>query len=232
MSSPTPPSKSAALNAPIDPVKWIEGMTLDELDAVLYGSTLLVPDNLRFRLPKSAGGGVRLDPVLIRAPGMRDLVGAKNDAIRFVAREFKNPEIKMMDDAIRAVGRTYFEQLDNYAIAARCTHERSKPGEGDDLPQQFMLYELFMATYLPDVADDILDHMAIIKKVVSPRFGSLSEGRFWEVCGAIATKGNLSPLGDMSEDMWQGYLLETSTRLWQLRTQSSSFTSTKTSTPE
>jgi len=229
---PSPPPASPRNDPPIDPVRWVEGRTLDELDAIAYGATILVPDQLRFRLPKSAGGGVRNDPVLIRVPGIHDLVAARRDAIDYVRRAFKNPDILTMDDAVKAVGHTYFQQIDNYAIVALCTHERAQPGAGDELPQQFMLLDLFFKTYLGDVIEDVLDHMGLLKKIISPRFQKLTEGLFWDVCAAIATKGNLSPLGDMSEDTWQGYLVETSTRLWALRTQSFSSSSSKTSMPE
>lgn len=215
MSNPSPPKPKPT--APVDPVKWIEGKTLAELEGVLYGTTILVPDALRFRLPD---GSIRHDPVLIRVPGIPDLMQARFDAIAYIAKLAKNPAITDMKAAVEAVGQTYFQQIDSYAICAICTHERTTPGDGYDLPPRFMLLDLFLCTYLGDVIEDLLDHMGLLKKMIAPRLEHLTEAQFWEVCGAIATKGNLSPLGDMREDTWQGFLVDACARLWPHRTPS------------
>lgn len=211
-----PVQSSKQQDPPVDPVSWIDGRSLDELEFSVVGGQILARDEIRYRALK---GQMKKEPVLIRAPLMPDLVSAKIDAIRFVAKQASNPEITTMDAAVAVVGRSYFEQLDNYGIVARCTHEHESCG--DEMPPQYKLFELLLADHPPMVIDDLLEHMALLKKFSNPRLIKLSEADFWRACGAIATKGNISPLGDMSEDTWHAFIVETCARLWLHRTPSS-----------
>lgn len=190
-------------------LRWLEGQSIADLEAVRIGRHLLFPDVMVFH---ETDGSPREDRILIRVPTPDDKIAARIDAILYVRGKVPSAlktslKVETVEDARRFIGAERFEEIDTFAIAARCMHDPKPPPGLDRAPPPWKLLGLLIEDHQTSAIMHVYEHMDLLSKMLDVRLDELTEEQMWGAARYIAERENASPLGAMSAGMQLAYLI-------------------------
>lgn len=214
-------------------LRWLDGMSLEQMNAIEHARQLLVPDAFTFY---GRDAQPREDPILIRAPRDRDFDRATIVAISLVAKEMPSKSTTKIENkrqAEDAIGEQRFDWLHTCCLVSACSHdpEISPQLDTKKLPPPYMEPVLLIETYLPPTIRDVWGHMDHLTKLLDPQLVDLDENTIWWAVDKIAQTETASPLAVMPVPTQLDFLIRVCKELRAYRMLSSSGTSGPTSTP-
>lgn len=207
---------------PPDVPAWLRGKTLADLDAIEHGGRVLIPENIRRRGPR---GDEVLVPVMVQVPTEQERALARIDAIKHVADMRKGMRIETVEAAQAAIGNDVFENLDTFAILARCVLEPKAPHG-----RAYML-DILIGTFPPSSLFDLYLRVDFYARLYNPRIEDMDEAMFWPAVLEIARVRNLGPLAAIGGGAQNAFITRMAVELSSSRMLKSSSPSSATSTP-
>jgi hypothetical protein len=205
--------------------RWLEGKSLEELEAKEQAGRALYPDTIIRRNPTKPTGLEEVH-VMLQVPMLAETLRARVMALDWARRQLDLDKRPTIAEATSYLGEFDFNNMLVICQLSLCIFD-AEPLEDGTHPR-YMAYDDLLRGHPADSLKELDEKLHHYQKLESPRLDEVDEKSFWQVVAAMARCGNATPLAVIGGEGQLSFIATMAARLHSFQTEQSGSPSTRT----